>query len=256
MASRHDVPTEPFPATQWSLVELARQSDHKARDVALSVLLQRYLPALRAHLVAEKRIDPERAQDLLQGFIADKIIEQRLFDHAQQAKGKFRSFLLVTLDRYVVSHHRAETAAKRAPADGLSDLGNAAQQVAGGDDPAESFNLTWARELIDQALRRMRTECDGSQRQDLWTIFHGRVVRPALDGLEPVGYAELVKELGLAAPLDACRLLTTAKRMFARNLRSAASEYADGEAGAVAEIEDLRNILARCGAQSTRRPRN
>ena len=114
MASPDDVPIQPFPATQWSLVESARQSDTKIRHRALSVLLERYLPALRAYLVAEKRIDAERAQDLLQGFIADKIIEQRLLDHAQQAKGKFRSFLLVTLNHYVVSQHRTEAAAKRA----------------------------------------------------------------------------------------------------------------------------------------------
>jgi hypothetical protein len=101
----------------------------------------------------------------------------------------------------------------------------------------------------------MRAECDQSGRNDLWTIFEGRVIRSALEGQEPAGYGELVTQLGLAAPLDACRLLTTAKRMFARNLRAVASEYADGEGGADAEIEDLRNILAHGGAQSARSPR-
>src|SRR5947208_3626715 len=103
---------ESFPATQWSLVDRARQQDTGARDDALAKLLERYLPALRAHLTLEKRIrPPERADDLLQGFVADKIIEQRLLDHADEGRGKFRSFLLVTLNNYVISQHRGDNAA-------------------------------------------------------------------------------------------------------------------------------------------------
>jgi hypothetical protein len=104
--------------------------------------------------------------------------------------------------------------------------------------------VAWAQELIAEALRRMQAECVQSRRSDLWTIFQGRVVRPAYEGEEPVGYEQLVKELGLTVPLEACRLLTTAKRMFSRNLRSVVSEYAGDEGDTDAEIEDLRKTLA------------
>lgn len=225
-------------------MDRAQQTDESARHVALSQFVQRYLPALRAHLVIEQRMAADRADDLLQGFVADKIIEQRLLDHADAGRGKFRSFLLVTLNHYIISQHRSDTAAKRAPGEGLSELGELAHQVAGGIDPAKSFNIAWARELIADALRRMEAECIASKRPDLWSIFQGRIVRPAFEAEEPVSYETLVKELNLAAPLEACRLLTTAKRMFARNLRSAASEYAGDQGDTDAEIEDLRQTLA------------
>jgi RNA polymerase sigma-70 factor (ECF subfamily) len=244
MSQLSDDPLQPFPATQWSLVDRARQTDEGARREAMSDFLLRYLPALRAHLIAERRMTRERSDDLLQGFVADKIIEQHLLDHAQQGRGKFRSFLLTTLNNYVISQHRSENAAKRLPIAGLAGLGEMAHQVAGGEDPAESFHVAWARELIAEALRRMNAECVQSQRNDLWTIFQGRVVRPAYEGEEPVGYEQLVKELSLAAPLEACRLLTTAKRMFSRNLRSVASEYAGDQGDTDAEIEDLRKTVA------------
>jgi RNA polymerase sigma-70 factor (ECF subfamily) len=249
-----DDQSQRFPATHWSLVDRARQTDEAARHEALEDFLRRYLPALRAHLVIERRMPAERADDLLQGFVADKIIEQRLLDHAQEGRGKFRSFLLVTLNHYVISQHRNENAAKRVPITGLAELGDAAQQPAGGADPAQAFNTAWARELVAEALRRMRAECQKSGRDDLWTIFQGRVVRPAFEGEEPVGYEQLVRELGLTAPLEACRLLTTAKRMFTRNLRSVASEYASGDGDTDGEIEDLRRILADAGASSPRPP--
>ena len=256
MSSDSNIRLQPFPATRWSLIERARQSDEQGRHEALSVLLQRYVPALRAHLVAEKRLSADRADDVLQGFIADKIIEQNLLEHAQQAKGKFRSFLLVTLNNYSSSQSRNERAAKRKPTDGLCELGADAQDMAGGEDPAVSFHLAWARELIMEALRRMESECSTSGRADLWRIFEGRVIRTTLEGREPCDYAQLVKELNLAAPLDACRLLTKAKRIYARHLRAVAVEYTDGKSEAEAEIEDLRNILAKAGAQSPRLSRS
>ena len=83
------------------------------------------------------------------------------------------------------------------------------------------------------------------RRTDLWTIFQGRVLRPAFEGQPATEYEELVRQLGLAAPLEACHLLTTAKRMFARNLRSVAAEYAGPDGDAEAEVADLRHAFQR-----------
>ena len=110
-------------------------------------------------------------------------------------------------------------------------------------------------EAVAQVARRMQAECAQSNRPDLWTIFQGRVLRPALEGQPATDYTDLVRELGFGTPLDACRLLTTAKRMFSRNLRSAACEYAGAEGDADDEIEDLRKTLAGVGAQIGRRLR-
>ena len=247
-----------FPATQWSLVDRARQSDVDLRRAALAVLLCRYMPALRAYLVLTRRMPQEQADDLLQDFVADKIIERNLLASAEPERGRFRSFLLATLNHYAISAHRSAAAAKRAPAEGVAPLGDAADDhpAGAGADPAEQFNYAWARETIAEALRRMRLECDASGRADLWTVFAGRVVRPAMDGAEPLAYDAIVAELRLATPLQACSLLTTAKRMFLRNLRAVAAEYTADEAGAESEILELREILSRGGrAESTRTPR-
>ena len=50
------------------------------------------------------------------------------------------------------------------------------------------------------------------------------------------------------APVQAFNLLTTAKRKFARILRSVASEYAGDEKMIDAEINDLKSILSKAGA--------
>lgn len=256
MSLGEDVPKQTFPATQWSLVHRARGGNTGEAREALAVLLVRYLPALRAHLIHAMRMAADRADDLLQGFVADKLIEQNLLEHARESKGKLRTFLLVTLERYAISVYRAENAAKRRPPEAIEMIGD--QFAASGHDTAgDAFNFEWARAVIAESLTRMRDQCARMGRPDLWRIFEGRVVRPAWDGGDPTAYEQLVEELKLATPLEACSLLTTAKRMFLRNLRAVVTEYADPAAGPDEEIADLRRIVAVGGrAESDRRVRS
>ena len=81
----------------------------------------------------------------------------------------------------------------------------------------------------------------------LWGIFESRVVGPTLEGALPVDYAHLVEQFGFQSPSQASNALTTAKRMYARALRSAVGRYAQNEEEIEAEIKELKEILARCG---------
>ena len=84
-------------------------------------------------------------------------------------------------------------------------------------------------------------------RTDLWKLFEGRILRPALDGAEPVAYEQLVTELGYKSPSQAWNALVTVKRMFERSLRSVIREYVgdDDEKLVEEEIKDLHVLLAR-----------
>ena len=55
----------------------------------------------------------------------------------------------------------------RAPADGFSELNEQTSEVKGESDPADAFNIVWARELIAEALRRMEAECALSGRRSV-----------------------------------------------------------------------------------------
>ena len=98
MAAAYGDQQERFPTTAWSLVAEAGQEDAGAKRDALDRLLRRYLPALRAHLIYRRRFAPERADDLVQEFVADKIVEKDLIARADQQLGKFRTFLLTALE--------------------------------------------------------------------------------------------------------------------------------------------------------------
>jgi hypothetical protein len=85
-----------FQTTRWSLIARSRDIDPALRRQALDELLRRYCPALLAHLVRNKQMDVHSAEDLLQGFISDKILERDLLAQAGPGKGRFRSLLLAS----------------------------------------------------------------------------------------------------------------------------------------------------------------
>ena len=246
MAASLDGQPERFPATRWSLVAQAGAGDLQTRREALEQLLTRYLPALRAHLVFRKRLAPEQADDLLQEFVASKILEHDLIARADRKLGKLRTLLLTALDRFVANSLRDERAQKRHPTDGaVVGFDEDIVPLPAGSQPADAFDLAWARGVIDQALQQMRRECGMSGRGQVWAVFECRVVGPILDGTPAVDYAELVQRFGFRSPIQAANTLITGKRMYARCLRSVIGEYADEEE-IDDEINELKQTLARC----------
>lgn len=230
--------------TRWTLVARAGGDDPTQRLCALEELLRRYLPALQAHLVIQKRLPTEQADDLVQSFITDKIIQGQLLEQADPQRGKFRTVLLTALDRYIISEFRKLNAQKRAPEAGFVDLDAEAVQVAAPGAASAAFDVEWARQIINESLRRVQAECEATGRAAFWQLFELRVVGPMLDGVEPPPYDELVRRFGFQSPTQASNALLTAKRMFARALREVVAEYDDPEA----ELNELRMILAGAGA--------
>jgi len=236
-----------FPSTQWSLVGRAGHITGTRRREALGTLLRRYMPALRAHLVLAKRISPDHADDLVQGFVTDKMIEQNLLGQAEEARGHFRSFLLVALNRYVISQFRHESARKRSPSGPLLDIADQHDVSAASAEPSWQFTLVWAREVVEQARRRMEAHCKQVDRPDLWLVFTERILGPTVDNSARPPHERIAVDLKLESSKAASNLLITAKRLFARVLRLIVSEYVSDQRGIDVEIEDLTRILSQHG---------
>lgn len=240
-----------FPPTHWTMIGRAGNADGPAAREALARLLEIYVPALRVHLVSFKRLDPTAADDLVQSFVAAKILESSLIAGADRSRGKFRTLLLTSLDRFVISERRKQSAAKRGgnklPAIDATEIDI---PDSGSTPPCRAFDVAWARELLAEVLRRMRRECEESGRADLWTVFEGRLLQPLLNDAAPVEYDELVHRFGYASPTQAANALVTAKRTFQRVLRAAVAEYARSPEEIDEEIQDLWSVLAQSGAES------
>jgi len=237
---------ERFPTTHWSLVARAGVDDAQAKRQALERLLTQYVPALRTHLEFNRRHPPADADDLVQQFVADKILQRDLIAHADHRRGRFRTFLLTSLDRFVLNQLRDRQAKRRAPNEGrLVDVYEHADAVVG--QPAnDAFDVAWAQSLLDGALQLMQTQCRTTGRETVWEVFRLRLIDPLLHDAPPIDYPELVERFGLQSPSQAANLLVTGKRMFTRCLRDAVGQYACDAEQIEAEIAELCQTLARC----------
>src|SRR4051812_39350715 len=104
-----------FPTTFWPLVAKAGHANGAAQREALGEFLSKYTAAMTSFLVYSMRLKPDRADDLLHRFFADKVLEQNLIGRANPERGRFRSFLITALLNFVWNCVREDSAAKRSP---------------------------------------------------------------------------------------------------------------------------------------------
>ncbi len=106
---------------------------------------------------------PEDAKDLTQGFFARLLAKDSLHS-ADREKGRFRTFLMVALKRYLANEWHRGQAAKRGG--GLEPVPldtQLAERLYGGSGahsltPEQLFDKRWALTLIETALARMEHE--------------------------------------------------------------------------------------------------
>jgi len=237
-----------FPATRWSLVARAGRSDPQVKRDALEALLPRYLAALKAHVRYRWGMSEDRAEDLVQEFVAQVVLEKELIATADQQRGKLRTLLLTALDRFVSNQLRDQAAKKRSPEKGpVLSLDERLAVRGAAAEPSIAFDVEWARTVIAEALRRMRKECRAGNRKEVWGVFECRVVGPLMEGAPVPDYREIVRRFGFRSPGQASNMLMTGKRMYARLLKAVVAQYAGGDADSESEIRGLHAALARYG---------
>jgi len=100
-----------FEAMRWSVVLEAAQSRAQGGPEALARLCQRYWSPLYA-FARRRGHRPEDAQDLVEGFF-QHLIQSRALGAVDQAKGRFRSFLLASFQNFMTMERRHAKTEKR-----------------------------------------------------------------------------------------------------------------------------------------------
>jgi hypothetical protein len=243
-------PMHSFPTTDWSLLARARSPVPLDRSTSMEQVISQYVPAVRRYLVRVRRLSTERVEEVIQGFVADKLLTRSLLEHADRDRGRFRNLLVRALENYLVDLHRRERAHQPAPGRRLLTLADGAdamlveavidRRVA---DPGAAFDVEWAKAVLTEAVARMCKYCEIRGRADLWQAFESRILAPAADGVAPLAYRELARRLNLASSVEAARLLFSAKRIFIRKLHQVLLDQAGAGAEPSAELAELKKIL-------------
>ena len=185
-----------FRTTQWSIVLAAgRRSSPESQD-ALATLCQLYWYPLYAY-VRRKGHSPDDAQDLTQEFFA-RLLEKNIAGKADRAKGKFRSFLLASLNHFLANEWRDASARKRGGDRVALSLDLAAGESRYSLEPAHElsaekiYERRWALTLIEEALAKLRDELDAGGKLAMFEHL-----KPYLGGDDTnVPYRQIAADLG------------------------------------------------------------
>jgi len=244
-----------LPSTHWTEIASASHNRQQKGREALERLLTRYQPALLAHLGFKFHATEHAAQDLLQSFVAEKILESELLAHANAARGRFRTFLLNALDNFAISQRRKEQARKRSPGGEVLSVDelSPAEEPQHNDSRIDPTETLWAQAAINAALLSMRRECETSKRPEIWGVFEGRVLSAILEDMPETEYGALIERFGFESPTQAFNTLTTAKRMFKRHLSAIIAQYSRDDREVEEELRELKERLLRAGCTKNAR---
>jgi RNA polymerase sigma-70 factor (ECF subfamily) len=186
-----------FATTHWSVVLAAGDSASPRAGEALEKLCRTYWYPLYAY-VRRQGHSPEDAQDLTQEFFA-RLLEKQFFRKARPERGRFRSFLLTSLQNFLAHEWERARAEKRGggrtfiPWDEQSPEARY-QQMEGASDltPDKIYEHRWAMALFQRALGRLHMEFADADKREQFDQLKGFLSEDAADG----AYAQVASRLG------------------------------------------------------------
>jgi RNA polymerase sigma-70 factor (ECF subfamily) len=206
-----DTPAAGFAPTRWSVVLAAGGTTSVPAQDALATLCQAYWYPLYAY-VRRQGHAPHDAEDLTQEFFR-RLLEKQYLAGIRQEGGRFRSFLLTALKRFLANEWDRSRARKRGGGQTVVSLDCAEAESrlnleAAHDLTADRiYERQWAQTLLEQVLAELRAEYNAAGRGALFDAIGGSLSQPR--GAMP--YADI-----------AVRLNTTeaAVKMAVRRLRA------------------------------------
>lgn len=233
-----------FATTRWSVVLAAGEdmSSATARE-ALATLCETYWYPLYAFLRG-RGYGAEDAQDLTQAFFA-RVLEKHTIGHADPARGRFRSFLLMSLKNFAANEHDREIAKKRGGGVPIVSLefegaeGRFQMEPANDETPEKIFDRRWALTLLEHVLSRLKAEIARSGKQ---SQFEG--LKTYLTGDQPqLSYAQTASDLGMSEGA-----VKVAVHRLRRHFRDLVRDEIAQTVSSPEEIEDeLRHLWSAVG---------
>jgi DNA-directed RNA polymerase specialized sigma24 family protein len=186
-----------FVTTQWGLVVAASAKGAAEARAALEDLYRLYCYPIYA-FIRRRGYGRQDAQDLTQDFFVH-LLEKGTLGRADPQRGRFRSFLLGTLDYFLAHASERARATKR---------GGGCQWVFLDDDAAENsyqlaapegmtaekvFDARWAATLVEVAFSRLRVELESEGKGYLFEALQGFLL-----GREDASYQQVADALSLS----------------------------------------------------------
>jgi hypothetical protein len=235
-----------FLTTHWSLIGQVSSNEEARNRALIGLLMGRYWKPVYCY-IRRKGCGNEEAKDLTQGFFHEVVLQRHLIEKADGAKGRFRSFLLMALDRYLANVHEKETAQKRMPRGRLVSLEaiDPCELPASitASSPEETFHYAWISTLLERVLEQVEAKCHEEGKTEHWYVFRDRVLEPITGRTVPVPLTEICAKYGIEGEVRASNMLITVKRRFKAVLEQHLRDSVISDDYLAGEVEEIRRFF-------------
>jgi RNA polymerase sigma factor (sigma-70 family) len=239
-----------FLTTRWSIVLSCSDSasDEQKAQAALAELCKIYWRPVFAFICRQGHSVPD-AQDLTQEFFG-RVIKGRLIQSADRNKGRFRSLLLKTLQRFLHDEVDKRQARKRGGdihfvswddwmTEAPSHL-SIPEQDSDNWSPERVFDVRWAATVVERALRRLGDECEKHGRRRVFDVLSSCLAADRQD----VSYPTFARILGI----QETAVKSLVHRLRERYRALLREEVAETVSGANEIDDELRYLCAALSA--------
>ncbi len=247
------MPDEPepriFATTRWSLILVGAgfESGEQQASEALAELCRTYWRPVFS-FIQRRGYSSDDARDLTQDFFL-MILEKNWLRDADKNRGRFRSFLLGSVQNFLGHATERKQAQKRggglhfvpweewmADAVAQESMMNQAWEAL---PPEGFFDLRWATTVVDQAMRRLREECEAKGRLRLFETLSDHLAAERSE----TSYANLAASLNIAETMVKKQLHNLRQR-YRWLLREEVAQTVENPAEVDDEIRYLCSALA------------
>ena len=228
-----------FIPTRWTVVLSASDPTSPHAAAALETLCRAYWYPLYAFVRRRGHAPPE-AQDLTQEFFA-RLLEHNWVAHADRHKGRFRSFLLMAMKRFLAKEWEKARTLKRGGQVRFVPLQWDTAETRYAQEPADTctpdlvFEKQWALVLLKSVLDQLRADY---AQQGKGALF--QTLEPCLVGSrETQPYAALAAQLGMTE----AAVKVAVSRLRERYRKCLKEEIAHTVASPAEVDEELRHLF-------------
>ncbi len=237
------IPRPWFVTTHWTVVLSARARNSAESDQALETLCRAYWYPLYAY-VRRQGHGPHDAQDLTQEFFS-RLLQADYLKSVAREKGRFRTFLLVALKRFLANEWDRARAQKRGGGQVHLSLDTSTAETRYQIEPAAElsadgiYDRRWALTLLEQTMARLRGEfADAGKTAEFERL---KVFLTAEKG--SVDYGAVARELGQSE--GALRVnIHRLRRRFREVFREGIAHTVSGPGELEAEVRHLMAALS------------
>jgi RNA polymerase sigma factor (sigma-70 family) len=228
-----------FDDTNWWTVREAAKPEWPQSDAARTSLCRAYWYPCYCYIRGMGH-SPEDAQDFTQEFFA-RLLKMNYLQAAAREKGKFRSYLLMMLKRFLADQWDRTQRQKRGGGVPTLSLDGGHTEFFCRHEPADSrtpdkvFDRLWAESLLQQALARLEQECAAAGKQPLFEQLKAHITCETEETC-----AESARKLGMTVS----NMKVTVHRLRQRYRELLRAEIAQTAASEAEVEEELRDLYA------------